>query len=135
MWDYTESCQGYVAEMPSVPAHYRNCPAYPAEAVLGQYIAQLRSLEIFPARYGHNHFLHSGWAYMLPDEAPNIARRRLLHEYGWPDQFRQEDWLADRERVWEFAEATGEEIRLQRGFRETAERLRDGTAVLRPLPP
>lgn len=35
-------------------------------------------------------------------EAPEV-RRRLIEEYGWPDDFRDEDWARDKASVWEEA--------------------------------
>lgn len=87
----------YEPEHPEQPRHYRNAPALHAPTVLASYVDDLRSLLMMPGF--EINALSVVFVYDYPETEE--VRRRLLEDYGWPDEFREEDWAREKDDVWE----------------------------------
>ncbi|KAF2121006.1 hypothetical protein BDV96DRAFT_641643 [Lophiotrema nucula] len=91
------------AERPDDRMHYRNYPARPAVEVLEELVAKFRDLEWVPVRYD------GGWPDILTaqndgdEEHPNVytnAKNTLREQFGWPDNFKQEEWDRQKNDIW-----------------------------------
>ncbi|KAG8161964.1 hypothetical protein KVR01_007729 [Diaporthe batatas] len=92
--------EGTPLERPEEPMYYRNYHAQDATAYFKTLIADVRSLEYIP--YGGDKYDRE---FFSSDAYPEIcahAKKVLLDEYGWgSENFRQDQWAADAERVLE----------------------------------
>lgn len=87
-------------EMPEDVFYYRNFPPQPAPEALKDIIKKFRDLVWIPKRSekSGNKVIDQSW-----DENCNMyseAKRILTKEFGWPDNFKKEEWGKERERVW-----------------------------------
>ncbi|PVH72309.1 hypothetical protein DL98DRAFT_520549 [Cadophora sp. DSE1049] len=93
-----------VLERPDEPDHYRNTPTENAVSFLRTHIEKIRSLDLLPfaweSRQGFLDFYH-------PLHYP--LKKIITDEYGWPNEFRSEDWARDKAGVWENLEREHEE--------------------------
>ncbi|KAH7388899.1 hypothetical protein BKA64DRAFT_645372 [Cadophora sp. MPI-SDFR-AT-0126] len=86
-------------ERPDEPNHYRNAVSF-----LRAHLERIRSLDLLPftweSRQGFLDFYHH-LHYPL--------KKILTEEYGWPGEFRTEDWARDKAGVWQKFEREHEE--------------------------
>ncbi|KAK3933531.1 hypothetical protein QBC46DRAFT_414696 [Diplogelasinospora grovesii] len=87
-------------ERPDEPDHYRNFWPRHAPSWLRVQLNKIKALDTIPAW----DTALGGWYCNFEEE---WLRRKVKHTlegtYGWPDDFQQDAWNRDRERVWEEA--------------------------------
>ncbi|KAH9216813.1 hypothetical protein DL95DRAFT_522518 [Leptodontidium sp. 2 PMI_412] len=88
----------FVLEIPSEPDHYRNCHPQDAPSYFRQLIEKVRSLQLIPN--GPSRSDKEFYGYDTGFEDRDEAKKILTERYGWPDDFRQEDWARDAEEIW-----------------------------------
>ncbi|CZR66790.1 uncharacterized protein PAC_16691 [Phialocephala subalpina] len=92
--------EGTVLERPDDPNHYRNYYTQHAPSYIRRLIEKIQKLELIPAgTQGLGREYHGNEDAEVRDEVKKI----LIEAYGWPDDFRQEDWARDMEEVWDTA--------------------------------
>ncbi|KAL0929928.1 uncharacterized protein CTRU02_215137 [Colletotrichum truncatum] len=99
--------QDYQVERPDDPDHYRNWPMYHAPTVLRKWIQDVLDLELVPASSEGEYWSTSS------DVLGQVISKALRH-YGWPTDFREQDWARDSEQIYR---AAGEvEERYEKSF-------------------
>jgi hypothetical protein len=86
----------YEPEFPREEKHFRNAVPLHVPTILADHLRDLRSLLLITG-------IERDWIEIefTEDEPGGLEiRRRLVEDYGWPDQFRQADWLRDKDRIW-----------------------------------
>ncbi|KAF4467498.1 hypothetical protein FALBO_5635 [Fusarium albosuccineum] len=92
-WDHD-----IVYEFPDTWFAYRNYPGYHAASVLRNYIGRLKSLSVVPNSSG-GRLVYGSLLLWGGKELRSI----LNDEYGWPENFGENDWARHYEGVWEDA--------------------------------
>ncbi|TGO09351.1 hypothetical protein BTUL_0169g00050 [Botrytis tulipae] len=92
-------------ERPNDPCYYRNYWPRHAPSFLRIQLNRIKALDAIPPG-------PSALSYI--DFADEWMRRKIKHSlegtYGWPDNFNQEAWDEDRDRIWEEAEEEYERL-------------------------
>ncbi|KAF7884807.1 hypothetical protein EAF00_010625 [Botryotinia globosa] len=92
-------------ERPNDPCYYRNYWPRHAPSFLRIQLNRIKALDVIPPG-------PSALSYI--DFADEWMRRKIKHSlegtYGWPDNFNQEAWDEDRDRIWEEAEEEYERL-------------------------
>ncbi|KAF5877795.1 uncharacterized protein Bfra_002163 [Botrytis fragariae] len=92
-------------ERPDDPCYYRNYWPRHAPSFLRIQLNRIKALDVIPPG-------PSALSYI--DFADEWMRRKIKHSlegtYGWPDNFNQEAWDEDRDRIWEEAEEEYERL-------------------------
>lgn len=91
----------YVPEFPEELNHYRNRVALHAPTVLADYIDDLRRLDFMPTGglgTGEATVVSTGW-----EPGMAVVRDALLQRYGWPDEFRAEEWRQEGRAIYDTA--------------------------------
>ncbi|KAF9870211.1 hypothetical protein CkaCkLH20_12297 [Colletotrichum karsti] len=86
----------YPVERPDDPDHYRNWPMYHAPTVLRRWIQDVLDLELVPASSQGEYWSTSS------DVLGQVIGKALRH-YGWPAEFREQDWARDSEQIYRAA--------------------------------
>lgn len=107
--------EGTVLERPDDPMHYRNYYTQHAPSYLRRLIENIQKLDLIPAgTQGLGREYHGDEdAEVVSANLPFIAladgsqrdevKKVLIETYGWPDNFREDDWRRDMEEVWDTA--------------------------------
>jgi len=88
---------GHAPEGDPNPLDYHHYPSAPAADVINELYEQYSSLKKIPIWYT-GEILWDGGSSLYP-----YAKKAMIDDYGWPDQFRTDDWRADEqelERSW-----------------------------------
>ncbi|KAF8859498.1 hypothetical protein BDZ45DRAFT_725250 [Acephala macrosclerotiorum] len=97
--EYTNP-EGTVLERPDDPNHYRNYYTQHAPTYFRRLIEKIQKLDLIPAgTQGLGREYHGDEDAEVRDEVKKV----LIETYGWPDEFRQQDWALDMEEVWDAA--------------------------------
>ncbi|KAH8807389.1 hypothetical protein F5884DRAFT_731129 [Xylogone sp. PMI_703] len=89
-----ECSPGSVLERPDEPFHYRNSRTYHAPTFLQQYVDSIKNLDLLPVVCHQRDF--------VPKDSYEGAKMRkvLMETYGWPHEFRHDDWKNDMQQLW-----------------------------------
>ncbi|RFU30992.1 hypothetical protein B7463_g5307, partial [Scytalidium lignicola] len=87
-------------ERPDDPDHYRNYPPVSAPVALKDIIAKFKSLTWIPKRYSDSWGNSGGVVMECQSNASSFVKDALIKNYGWPENFRREQWIEDQERIW-----------------------------------
>ncbi|KAK1966150.1 hypothetical protein LY78DRAFT_657604 [Colletotrichum sublineola] len=82
----------YPVERPDDPDHYRNWPMYHAPTVLRRWIQDVHNLELVPAS-------SMGEYWSTSSDILGQVIGKALRRYGWPAEFREQDWARDSEQI------------------------------------
>ncbi|KAF0331192.1 hypothetical protein GQ607_001500 [Colletotrichum asianum] len=86
----------YPVERPDDPDHYRNWPMYHAPTVLRTWIQDVVDLELVPVS-------SQGEYWSTSSEILGQVIGKALRHYGWPAEFREQDWARDSEQIYRAA--------------------------------
>ncbi|TDZ74625.1 hypothetical protein CTRI78_v000497 [Colletotrichum trifolii] len=88
--------QQYPVERPHDPDHYRNWPMYHAPTVLRRWVQDVLDLELVPAS-------SQGEYWSTSSDILGQVIGKALRRYGWPADFREQDWARDSEQIYDAA--------------------------------
>ncbi|ETS76493.1 hypothetical protein PFICI_11880 [Pestalotiopsis fici W106-1] len=91
---YPPASEGYQYERPDDTFHYRNWPPQDAETYLRDLVNNIKTLKSIPC---------SLYPYYFDIDEPDVQSemKEIIESYGWPDQFRRDEWKSRMEEHWQ----------------------------------
>ncbi|KAF7529695.1 hypothetical protein G7054_g9775 [Neopestalotiopsis clavispora] len=91
---YPTAPEGYQHERPDDMSHYRNWPPQDAETYLRDLVNNIKTLKSIPC---------SLYPYYLETDEPDAQSemKEIIESYGWPDQFRRDEWKSRMVEHWQ----------------------------------